>query len=64
MKTNTEETKGAKVISSNKWAKKVTAAEIANWIKAMLECGRTESTGYWTDRKMVRCPFNQPLAIV
>jgi hypothetical protein len=54
----------AKMISSNEWAKQMTDVEVANWIEAMIECNRTESTGYGTERKMVRCPFNKPLAIV
>jgi hypothetical protein len=59
-----ERTMNAKTISSNEWAKNMTAVEVANWIEAMIECNRTESTGYGTERKMVRCPFNKPLAIV
>jgi hypothetical protein len=54
----------ATVIVSNKWAKRMTATEIANWISAMIECGRAEATGYWTTSKMIRCPCNKPLAIV
>lgn len=53
-----------KVISSNEWAEKMTDNEVANWVESMLECGRTEAIGYWTARKMVRCPYNKPLAIV
>jgi hypothetical protein len=54
----------AHIISGNKWAKQATAKEVANWISAMIECKRTEATGYWTVRKLVRCPNNKPLAIV
>jgi hypothetical protein len=62
--TNKGDTMNVEIISDNKWAKKMTAGEVANWINAMIECGRTEATGYWTARKMVRCPNNKPLAIV
>ena len=51
-----------KVMATNRWAKKMSEQEIRNWITAMRECGRVETTGYWTARVMVRCPYGRPLA--
>lgn len=48
----------------NKWARRMTDAEISNWIAAMIEVGRIEICGYWNTSKMIRCPFGKPLAIV
>lgn len=64
MKTTKEIEMIAEIIKSNEWAQAVTDREVDNWIQAMVECGRTEDTGYWEPKKMVRCPYNQPLALV
>jgi len=53
-----------KVLSTNTWAKNMSDVEITNWVGAMVECGRTEAWGYWEEKKLVRCPFNQPLASI
>lgn len=61
------ESKGEKKMTEmikNQWASKMTTAEVANWISAMIEIERYEICGYWESAKMVRCPFGRPLAIV
>jgi hypothetical protein len=62
--TSKETTMNVEIIRDNEWAKKMTSGEVANWIEAMLECGRTEAIGFWTGFRLVRCPNNKPLAIV
>ena len=52
------------VLTSNKWARNMTAKEIENWIAAQIECKQAKLTGYWTAKLMVVCPFGKALAIV
>jgi hypothetical protein len=54
-----------KIIKANKWARTMTNREIKNWIESMMEIKRVEkAANYWDGyRLIVRCPYNQPLAI-